>query len=129
MSSQTLKIVYPPESSHIPSHFSSSSQTSITKAFLDEAAGEDDSSSNYIIKQYTLVILHISSKSSLLLGLKNRGFGCGFYNSFGGKLDPSELSDPISGVVNCACREVRGRRSESDGCLSPTSLDERRRVQ
>ncbi|GMI46318.1 hypothetical protein TrCOL_g9557 [Triparma columacea] len=52
-------------------------------------------------KHYTLVILHSPSKSSVLLGLKNRGFGEGFYNSFGGKAEQGE--DVVQGAV----REVQ----------------------
>jgi 8-oxo-dGTP pyrophosphatase MutT (NUDIX family) len=38
----------------------------------------------------------------ILLGLKNRGFGQGLYNSFGGKFDSPEES-----VEECACRELQ----------------------
>lgn len=38
----------------------------------------------------------------ILLGLKNRGFGCGYYNSFGGKFLNEEET-----VEACACRELK----------------------
>ena len=37
----------------------------------------------------------------ILLGMKNRGFGKGYYNSFGGKFDSPEET-----VEECACREL-----------------------
>ena len=43
-----------------------------------------------------------SSTNRILLGLKNRGFGKGMYNSFGGKFDTPEET-----VEECACRELR----------------------
>ena len=43
-------------------------------------------------KEYTLVLITASPRH-ILLGLKNRGFGKGMYNSFGGKIEPGEDSD------------------------------------
>ena len=40
-----------------------------------------------------------SSNISILLGKKLRGFGKGFYNSLGGKLESSELNHPAKGAV------------------------------
>ena len=51
-------------------------------------------------KEYTLVVV-TTSHNRILLGLKNRGFGKGMYNSFGGKFDHPEES-----VEECACREL-----------------------
>jgi 8-oxo-dGTP pyrophosphatase MutT (NUDIX family) len=52
-------------------------------------------------KEFTLVVV-TSSPNRILLGLKNRGFGMGMYNSFGGKFDHPEES-----VEACACRELQ----------------------
>jgi len=42
-------------------------------------------------KEYTLIIVTGSSNNRrILLGQKHRGFGKGFYNSFGGKVEPGE---------------------------------------
>ena len=43
-------------------------------------------------KEYTLVLITASPRH-ILLGLKNRGFGQGMYNSFGGKIEPGEDAD------------------------------------
>ena len=40
-----------------------------------------------------------SSNISILLGKKLRGFGKGFYNSLGGKLEKSEINHPAKGAV------------------------------
>ena len=53
-------------------------------------------------KEYTLIIITESCNERILLGLKNRGFGTGFYNSFGGKVDPSDSS-----VAYGAVRELK----------------------
>ena len=71
-------------------------------------------------KEYTLIVVTDTQKSSppektngghevkttatnqrILLGMKNRGFGKGMYNSFGGKFLNAEES-----VEACACREL-----------------------
>ena len=44
-------------------------------------------------KYYSLVIVtdrESSSRRRILLGMKHRGFGKGLYNSFGGKIDPTD---------------------------------------
>jgi 8-oxo-dGTP pyrophosphatase MutT (NUDIX family) len=41
-------------------------------------------------KEYTLVIVTEHARRRILLGHKQRGFGAGFYNSFGGKLEDGE---------------------------------------
>eukprot|EP00520_Triparma_pacifica_P020190 CAMPEP_0118652548 /NCGR_PEP_ID=MMETSP0785-20121206/11375_1 /TAXON_ID=91992 /ORGANISM="Bolidomonas pacifica, Strain CCMP 1866" /LENGTH=146 /DNA_ID=CAMNT_0006545069 /DNA_START=163 /DNA_END=600 /DNA_ORIENTATION=+ len=82
----TQKIPYPPPSSSIP------------PSFQPYISG---SNTNLQVKHYTLVILHVPTLSSILLGLKNRGFGCGFYNSFGGKIEKDE------DVYESAVREVK----------------------
>eukprot|EP00547_Thalassionema_nitzschioides_P015582 CAMPEP_0194256834 /NCGR_PEP_ID=MMETSP0158-20130606/37617_1 /TAXON_ID=33649 /ORGANISM="Thalassionema nitzschioides, Strain L26-B" /LENGTH=140 /DNA_ID=CAMNT_0038995661 /DNA_START=86 /DNA_END=505 /DNA_ORIENTATION=+ len=55
------------------------------------------------IKEYSLVLVTELSSSSrkILLGLKHRGFGKGFRNSFGGKVDPGET------IIECAMRELQ----------------------
>jgi 8-oxo-dGTP diphosphatase len=53
-------------------------------------------------KQYTLIVVTESKQKRILLGRKNRGFGTGMYNSFGGKLDSS--IDPTD--VHGAMREL-----------------------
>ncbi|VEU42334.1 unnamed protein product [Pseudo-nitzschia multistriata] len=42
-----------------------------------------------------------AENTRILLGMKNRGFGCGYYNSFGGKF----LNDEETAEA-CACREL-----------------------
>jgi 8-oxo-dGTP pyrophosphatase MutT (NUDIX family) len=51
-------------------------------------------------KEYSLVIVTESSRQRILLGLKQRGFGEGMYNSFGGKVEPDETA------VESAAREL-----------------------
>jgi 8-oxo-dGTP pyrophosphatase MutT (NUDIX family) len=54
-------------------------------------------------KEYTLVVVTESKHTQrILLGLKNRGFGVGMYNSFGGKFD-----HPDETVEQCASRELQ----------------------
>jgi 8-oxo-dGTP pyrophosphatase MutT (NUDIX family) len=59
-------------------------------------------------KEYTLVIVTegksegCSKGGRILLGMKNRGFGKGMYNSFGGKFD-----HPEERVEQCASRELK----------------------
>jgi len=53
-------------------------------------------------KEYTLIMITESCNKRILLGLKNRGFGTGFYNSFGGKIDPSDPS-----IAHGAVRELK----------------------
>ncbi len=50
-------------------------------------------------KEFTLVVV-TASPYHILLGHKNRGFGMGMYNSFGGKFDPEESPE------DCASREL-----------------------
>jgi 8-oxo-dGTP pyrophosphatase MutT (NUDIX family) len=51
-------------------------------------------------KEYSLIVVTESKTARILLGLKNRGFGIGMFNSFGGKLEEEES------VEGCACREL-----------------------
>jgi 8-oxo-dGTP pyrophosphatase MutT (NUDIX family) len=65
-------------------------------------------------KEFTLVVVTAAASDDddddnddrqqrrILLGMKNRGFGKGMYNSFGGKFDSPEES-----VEECACRELQ----------------------
>jgi 8-oxo-dGTP pyrophosphatase MutT (NUDIX family) len=50
-----------------------------------------------------LVIVNQANKA--LLGMKKRGFGSGFYNGFGGKVEPGET------IAEAAVREVGSRCS------------------
>ncbi|KAL3916688.1 MAG: hypothetical protein SGILL_005064 [Bacillariaceae sp.] len=58
-----------------------------------EAVESDDSSSSSDGSK--------KSRQRILLGMKNRGFGQGMYNSFGGKFHEGET------VEECACRELQ----------------------
>lgn len=50
-------------------------------------------------KEFSLVVVTESSRGRrILLGMKHRGFGSGFFNSFGGKLDECDAS-PAAGAV------------------------------
>eukprot|EP00923_Selenidium_pygospionis_P006635 GHVN01011390.1.p1 GENE.GHVN01011390.1~~GHVN01011390.1.p1 ORF type:complete len:295 (-),score=104.52 GHVN01011390.1:339-1223(-) len=53
------------------------------------------------VKHFTLVVLDSPNQNKILMGLKNRGFGKGLYNSFGGKVEDGE------DVVTSAVREVK----------------------
>ena len=64
-------------------------------------------------KEYTLIVVtetlqQTPKQQRILLGLKNRGFGTGKYNSFGGKFlhDETNSSGEIETVEECACREL-----------------------
>lgn len=63
-------------------------------------------------KEYTLIVVTETLKEKpkqqrILLGLKNRGFGMGKYNSFGGKFLHDETnSGEKETVEECACREL-----------------------
>jgi len=61
-----------------------------TEAFLDAVAQYDYEPTRS--KEYTLVVVTASPRH-ILIGLKNRGFGQGMYNSFGGKVEPGENPD------------------------------------
>ena len=51
-------------------------------------------------KVYSLIVVTEPQKERILLGLKQRGFGKGMYNSFGGKIEEKEH------VVDGAVREL-----------------------
>lgn len=53
-------------------------------------------------KEYTLIMVTETCNERILLGLKHRGFGTGFYNSFGGKIDPTDPS-----IAYGAVRELK----------------------
>eukprot|EP00533_Pseudo-nitzschia_delicatissima_P004283 CAMPEP_0116107986 /NCGR_PEP_ID=MMETSP0327-20121206/16526_1 /TAXON_ID=44447 /ORGANISM="Pseudo-nitzschia delicatissima, Strain B596" /LENGTH=244 /DNA_ID=CAMNT_0003600831 /DNA_START=147 /DNA_END=881 /DNA_ORIENTATION=- len=63
-------------------------------------------------KEYTLIVVtetqQEQKKRRILLGHKNRGFGTGKYNSFGGKFlhDESKGDGTKETVEECACREL-----------------------
>ncbi|KAG8911143.1 hypothetical protein FRC01_005906, partial [Tulasnella sp. 417] len=42
------------------------------------------------IQLYTNCFIFEEDSTKVLLGLKKRGLGCGFYNGFGGKVNPGE---------------------------------------
>ena len=52
------------------------------------------------MKPLTLVMLLKEKERQVLLGLKQRGFGCGRWNSFGGKIQGDET------IEECAKRET-----------------------
>ncbi|OEU16879.1 hypothetical protein FRACYDRAFT_185467 [Fragilariopsis cylindrus CCMP1102] len=65
-------------------------------------------------KEYTLVIVTetIQPQQRILLGMKNRGFGTGKYNAFGGKFlhdddDDGDVTKVKETVEECACRELK----------------------
>lgn len=64
-------------------------------------------------KEFTLIVVTASPRH-ILLGLKNRGFGQGMYNSFGGKFDHADESPE-----ECASRELL---EETNISISPISL-------
>lgn len=51
-------------------------------------------------KQLTLVMIVNEEKREILLGMKKRGFGCGWWNGFGGKVEENET------ILECAKRET-----------------------
>jgi 8-oxo-dGTP pyrophosphatase MutT (NUDIX family) len=53
-------------------------------------------------KEYTLIVVTEYGTKRILLGKKNRGFGVGMYNSFGGKVEPHE----INSIPKSAIREL-----------------------
>lgn len=66
-------------------------------------------------KEYTLVVVtEGESEGRILLGMKNRGFGKGMYNSFGGKFD-----HPDEKVEACASRELN---EESNICINEQEM-------
>jgi 8-oxo-dGTP pyrophosphatase MutT (NUDIX family) len=67
-------------------------------------------------KEYTLIVC--LEQHQILLGKKNRGFGKGKYNSFGGKLEKSESA------TACAVRELH----EEAGVVTTSEYMEERKV-
>ena len=63
-------------------------------------------------QEYTLIVV-TASPCHILLGHKNRGFGEGMYNSFGGKFHPNESAE------DCASRELL---EETNICISPITM-------
>ncbi|KAG1663908.1 hypothetical protein FOA52_002671 [Chlamydomonas sp. UWO 241] len=61
-------------------------------------------------KLLTLVLVHQGDR--LLLGEKKRGFGVGYYNGFGGKLEPGET------VEDAAQREL-----EEEACIQADGME------
>ena len=62
-------------------------------------------------KEYTLVMVTEPSRRRILLGHKHRGFGKGFFNSFGGKVEPDETD--LEGAVR-ELHEETGIRATKD---------------
>ena len=52
-------------------------------------------------KLLTLCSIIDFSSSKILLGYKKRGFGAGYYNGFGGKVQKDES------IIDCAIRECK----------------------
>mmetsp|Transcript_29394 Transcript_29394/g.40603 ORF Transcript_29394/g.40603 Transcript_29394/m.40603 type:complete len:425 (+) Transcript_29394:89-1363(+) len=69
-----------------------------------------------IFKRLSLVMVMDFEESSLLLGLKKKGFGKGKWNGFGGKQEQNES------IEECAARELK---EESGLSLSPDDLSPR----
>lgn len=67
------------------------------ESFIQAVSGCCDGGSP---REYTLVVVTECTSTSrrILLGLKLRGFGKGFYNGFGGKLDPND-EDIVRGAI------------------------------
>ena len=76
-------------------------------------------------KEYTLIVVtetqEHQKEKRILLGLKNRGFGMGKYNSFGGKFlhDESKGDGTQESVEECACRELE---EETNLCIPLKSM-------
>jgi len=51
-------------------------------------------------KQLTLMMILNEEQGEILLGMKKRGFGCGWWNGFGGKVKENET------ILECAKRET-----------------------
>lgn len=60
-------------------------------------------------KLFTLAIVHEQQKKRILLGRKKKGFGEGYFNGFGGKVEPGET------VLQAAHRELH----EEAGITTP----------
>ena len=69
-------------------------------------------------KEYTLIVVTNTHAKRILLGHKHRGFGAGFYNSFGGKLEAGET------IPQSAQRELH----EETGIQLPLAYMEDSRV-
>ncbi|EFJ45375.1 nudix/7,8-dihydro-8-oxoguanine triphosphatase [Volvox carteri f. nagariensis] len=61
-------------------------------------------------KLLTLVVINDGAR--VLLGLKKRGFGAGFYNGFGGKVDPGETIE-----------EAAQRELQEEACITAELKD------
>ena len=61
------------------------------------------STNSKVEKVYTLILITHHSKKRILLGLKRRGFGTGFYNGFGGKVEDSIDAS----IAHSAVRELK----------------------
>jgi 8-oxo-dGTP pyrophosphatase MutT (NUDIX family) len=68
------------------------------KAFRQHVSPEAFSETK---KEYTLIVVTEFQTQRILLGRKHRGFGKGMFNSFGGKLEPTDES-----IVTSAMREL-----------------------
>ena len=70
------------------------------------------------VKLLTLVIPVDDDDKRVLLGLKKRGFGEGYYNGFGGKVEPGEYAN-TTGMVSCFQCEIGkiSNVSEARECL------------
>ncbi|GLC37806.1 hypothetical protein PLESTB_001478600 [Pleodorina starrii] len=65
------------------------------------------------MKRKLLTLVMINDGSRVLLGYKKRGFGAGYYNGFGGKVEPGET-----------VREAAQRELVEEACISAQDLQE-----
>ena len=93
-------------------------------SFLDAVFNDQNSSSNEKnAKEFTLVIVTecstTTSRRRILLGLKRRGFGTGFYNCFGGKLDANVDQSILCGAARELMEETNILVPASEKLLKP----------
>lgn len=72
-----------------------------------------------LVDTSALQLAIIERNGKVLLGLKKKGFGQGYYNGFGGKVEPGET------IVQAAEREVRKphKQAVGDVCAFPAQQD------
>lgn len=76
------------------------------QGLIRSRVGKNDLSSCHLIAMETLpvrifTLAYIFNQEKILLGLKKRGWGAGYYNGFGGKPDKDEL------IMQTAVREIQ----------------------
>ena len=75
-----------------------------TAAVLHRRRRRSDTRTRTHKKNIQLALVHEETNGRLLLGMKKRGFGAGYYNGFGGKVEAGET------IAQAAAREVRACR-------------------